>query len=194
MLLFVALIKFNLVLNVDNNIKQWGRISSTPNFYANLPWTADGQVLWKELVQLPSPPDILTGVPRNFPSRAEKFAWCQRELSPFVNGGNNNDNNNDASAKKSSSWTLNHVDMAGKKNNHEIVSGRKKRNNSTINVITCWSRNKHHESRKNHVLIDDRIALRDAWEENGGIFVHHTSAKRTIEILRERGILESSEE
>jgi len=43
------------------------------------------------------------------------------------------------------------------------------------------------------VLIDDRLALREAWEENGGIFVHHTSAERTLEVLRERGILGCSD-
>ncbi len=161
----------------------WGRISSTQNFYANLPWTADGQTLWNELVQLPSPPDILTGVPRNHQSRAEKFAWCQRELISVAAATLDLANGDAATA----SLKVNHVDMAGKKSTHEAVSGRKRK--GYINVITCWSRNKHCESKKNHVLIDDRVSLREAWEEKGGIFVHHTSTERTLEVLRERGIL-----
>jgi len=169
----------------------WGRISSTPNFYANLPWTADGQTLWNELVQqLPSPPDILTGVPRNYQSRAQKFAWCQRELvsaAAAVVVAGTDAKLLSTTAKKSVSLKLNHVDMAGKKSTHEAVSGRKRK--GVINVITCWSRNKHCESKKNHVLIDDRVSLREAWEKNGGIFVHHTSTQRTLEVLRERGIL-----
>ncbi|KAK1741227.1 hypothetical protein QTG54_007705 [Skeletonema marinoi] len=171
----------------------WGRISSTPDFYANLPWTSDGQTLWNELVQLPSPPDILTGVPRNHQSRAEKFAWCQRELISSVAPGrlDNVDTKSSTTTTTVASLKLNHVDMAGKKSTHEAVSGRKRKGH--INVITCWSRNKHCESKKNHVLIDDRLALREAWEENGGIFVHHTSAERTLEVLRERGILGCSD-
>jgi hypothetical protein len=179
------------LVDFDISLSQWGRISSTPDFYANLPWTADGRTLWNELVRLPSPPDILTGVPRNYQSRAEKFAWCQRELIAAAAGLD--DNNDDVESSTTTSITtttslkLNHVDMAGKKNTHETVSGRKRK--GVVNVITCWSRNKHHESKKNHVLIDDRVSLREAWEENGGIFVHHTSAERTLQVLRERGIL-----
>jgi hypothetical protein len=94
------------------------------------------------------------------------------------------------------SLTFNHVDMAGKKNSHELVSGRKRKqdsnNNTVVNVITCWSRNKHYESKNNHVLIDDRLSLREDWENNGGIFIHHTSSEKTIQALRERGIISSS--
>jgi len=144
------------------------------------------------LVQLPSPPDILTGVPRNHQSRAEKFAWCQRELISVAPGRLDNvDTKSSTTTTTVASLKLNHVDMAGKKSTHEAVSGRKRKGH--INVITCWSRNKHCESKKNHVLIDDRLALREAWEENGGIFVHHTSAERTLEVLRERGILGCSD-
>ena len=158
----------------------WGRISSTPNFYTNLPWTSDGQTLWNTLIEeLPCPPDILTGVPRNFQSRAQKFEWCQRELVSAAATG----------TAESTSLKLNHVDMAGKRYIHEVVSGRKRNNGNVINVITCWSKNKHEESRKNHVLIDDRLALREAWQENGGIFIHHTSTVRTLEVLREKGII-----
>ena len=39
------------------------------------------------------------------------------------------------------------------------------------------------------VLIDDRESLRKAWEDKGGIFVHHTSTRRTLELLRKKGIL-----
>ena len=154
----------------------WGRISSTPNFYTNLPWTSDGQTLWNTLLEELPPgcaPDILTGVPRNFQSRAQKFEWCRRELV----------------SAETSDHAVNHVDMAGKRYIHEVVSGRKRKNDNVINVITCWSKNKHEESRKNHVLIDDRLALREAWEQNGGIFIHHTSTVRTLEVLRERGII-----
>ncbi len=137
---------------------------------------------------MPSPPDILTGVPRNHQSRAEKFAWCQRELIS-VAGARVDDANVDTTTTTTTTASLkvNHVDMAGKKSTHEAVLGRKRK--GFINVITCWSRNKHCESKKNHVLIDDRVSLREAWEEKGGIFVHHTSTERTLEVLKERGIL-----
>ena len=79
--------------------------------------------------------------------------------------------------------------MAGKKASHELVTGRRKDKEGVVNVITCWSKNKHCESKANHILIDDRLALREKWEQRGGIFIHHTSAARSIKLLRERGVI-----
>ncbi|KAL7531501.1 hypothetical protein ACHAWF_003793 [Thalassiosira exigua] len=85
--------------------------------------------------------------------------------------------------------------MAGKKSAHEVVYGRRKVKKGVVNVITCWSKNKHQESKSNHVLIDDRLALCDEWEweRRGGIFIHHTSTKRTSSMLRKKGVLSESE-
>ncbi len=110
---------------LPNQGMMWGAISKTPNFYSTLPWTSDGKLLWEELRSLS--PDILTGVPRLNRSRAEKFEWCRKELGVKVN----------------------HLDMAGKKNAHEVVFGR--RREGVVNVITCWSKNKHFESRENQL-------------------------------------------
>lgn len=85
---------------------------------------SDAKLLWKELKSLPSV-DILTGVPMSKNARIEKFAWCKRELGVEVN----------------------HLDMAGSKSAHVVVSGR--RRGDVVNVITCWSKNKHFESRVN---------------------------------------------
>lgn len=148
--------------------RMWGAINKADQFYAKLPWTTDGKELWNELKVLDTTPDILTGVPLTKKSRAEKFAWCQKQLG----------------------ITVNHVDMAGKQSAHELVSGRRKNKLGVVNVITCWSKNKHYESKDNHVLIDDRESLKEAWEGNGGIFIHHTETQRTLSMLRERGILE----
>ncbi len=59
-----------------------------------------------------------------------------------------------------------------------------------INIITCWSKNKHYESKQNHILIDDRIKLRDEWTAKGGIFIHHTCTRDTIRQLTECGIIQ----
>jgi hypothetical protein len=56
-----------------------------------------------------------------------------------------------------------------------------------VPVITCLSRNKAKRAREvtperaTPVLVDDRERLREAWEGIGGIFVHHTSARSSIE-------------
>eukprot|EP00571_Detonula_confervacea_P011929 CAMPEP_0172304280 /NCGR_PEP_ID=MMETSP1058-20130122/5704_1 /TAXON_ID=83371 /ORGANISM="Detonula confervacea, Strain CCMP 353" /LENGTH=240 /DNA_ID=CAMNT_0013015435 /DNA_START=71 /DNA_END=793 /DNA_ORIENTATION=+ len=151
---------------LPNQGMMWGGISKAEKFYARLPWTADGKALWEELKNNhPTTPDILTGVPRTLKSRGEKFAWCKANLGISVN----------------------HVDMAGKKSAHELVTGRRK--NGTVNVITCWSKNKHCESKENHILIDDRLSLREAWEERGGTFIHHISTERTLSMLRQKGVL-----
>jgi len=39
------------------------------------------------------------------------------------------------------------------------------------------------------VLIDDRESLQEEWERAGGIFIHHTDTKSTLEKLQRRGIL-----
>jgi hypothetical protein len=42
------------------------------------------------------------------------------------------------------------------------------------------------------VLIDDRIDLAREWTNKGGIFIHHTDAKSTLQKLVDKGILTSS--
>jgi hypothetical protein len=78
--------------------------------------------------------------------------------------------------------------MAGYQRTHNVV-GNGQRKEGVVNVITCWSRNKHLESGMRTVLIDDRESLARDWEMRGGIFVHHTSTKTTLKQLKELGIL-----
>ncbi len=61
-----------------------------------------------------------------------------------------------------------------------------------VEVITCMSRQKAEKARERSgdlipVLVDDREKLKVAWEEMGGLFIHHISAKQSISALRERG-------
>lgn len=141
----------------------WSIVTSADSFYEHLPWMSDGRELWNAIQHLS--PDILTGVPRHWSARGDKAAWCRRELG----------------------METNHVDMAGSQRSHTIVEGRKKE--GVVNVITCWSRNKHMESGIRTVLIDDRENLAREWEMRGGIFVHHTSTERTLQQLKDHGIL-----
>lgn len=101
--------------------RMWRALSKEKEFYSNLPWMKDGKKLWDAI--RPLGPDILTGVPMNECSRTEKATWCMRELGVETN----------------------HVDAAGPRDSHKVVAGRKRKN--VTNVITCWSRNKHVESR-----------------------------------------------
>jgi hypothetical protein len=142
----------------------WSIVAGADSFYEHLPWMSDGKELWNAIRHLS--PDILTGVPRHWSAREEKAEWCRRELGVPTN----------------------HVDMAGYQRSHHVVEGRKKEGD-VVNVITCWSRNKHMESGVRCVLIDDRENQAKEWEMRGGIFVHHTSTERTLRELRERGIL-----
>ena len=60
-----------------------------------------------------------------------------------------------------------------------------------VPVITCLSRNKAKRARevtparKTPVLVDDRAWIREAWEEIGGIFVHHTDTTSSIARVEE---------
>ena len=107
---------------IPNQGHMWAAISRHPSFYADLPWTEDGRELWDAIKHLN--PSILTGVPRTKKSRLEKATWCKRELGVETN----------------------HVDMAGKRSTHERQEGQMRE--GVVNVITCWSKNKHMESGK----------------------------------------------
>lgn len=150
--------------------RMWSIISRKDGFYEDLPWMKGGAELWEAI--RPLQPDILTGVPMNARASTEKASWCRRELG----------------------IPINHVNMAGPKSSHTIVSGRKQRD--VTNVITCWSRNKFQEARQRAVLIDDRLDLGLMWEKNGGIFIHHTpgQVEPTLSKLKEHGILPTTNE
>lgn len=63
-----------------------------------------------------------------------------------------------------------------------------------VKVITVMSRDKHRYSGPAHVLVDDRVELRAAWEAAGGTFIHHVSAARSITRLRRIGFVPPEEE
>jgi hypothetical protein len=63
-----------------------------------------------------------------------------------------------------------------------------------VEVITCMSRRKpaiaaeRTGSGATPVIVDDRDRIREAWEEMGGIFIHHKSARQSIAELKELGL------
>ena len=56
-------------------------------------------------------------------------------------------------------------------------------------IITCMSREKYLHMHPGDVLVDDYLKYRRHWEEAGGIFIHHTSARSTIAALERIGLL-----
>lgn len=146
----------------------WSLIAKSDRFYERLPWTRDGQALWEQL--RPLQPNILTGVSRGKTCPDEKATWCRRELGVETN----------------------HVCKAARFNKHDVVKGQYKE--GLVNIITCWSSNKHYESGHRAVLIDDREVLAADWVSKGGIFVHHTSTETTLQQLRAHGILDDHTE
>jgi FMN phosphatase YigB (HAD superfamily) len=60
----------------------WRQLARTPDFYANLQWTADGRSLWDYVRHYD--PIILTGLPMGNWARTQKLAWCARELGNAV--------------------------------------------------------------------------------------------------------------
>ena len=165
--------------------RMWGRVLQSDAFFQHLSWTQSGPRLWKALQ--PLRPDILTGVPVLSPSaRREKYLWCLRELQGHYHL--------DATDRP---VRLKHLDMAGRFGTHTSSLSSKsslpslQRTDDTMHIITCWSSNKHHESRPGAVLIDDQEWLRRDWEAKGGIFIHHSpdNVEATLEQLRRHHIL-----
>ncbi|WP_114954617.1 hypothetical protein [Sphingosinicella terrae] len=52
-------------------------------------------------------------------------------------------------------------------------------------IITTMARNKRNHAKHGDVLVDDQLKHRHLWEEMGGVFVHHRSARDTIDALAE---------
>ena len=52
-----------------------------------------------------------------------------------------------------------------------------------VPIITCMARDKFRHMTGADVLVDDTLTHRGAWESAGGTFVHHTSARASLEAL-----------
>lgn len=52
-----------------------------------------------------------------------------------------------------------------------------------VPIITCMARDKSRHLSPGDVLVDDSLTHRARWEEAGGIFVHHTSARESLREL-----------
>jgi hypothetical protein len=59
-----------------------------------------------------------------------------------------------------------------------------------VPMVTCLSRNKVDYCQPGDVLVDDFLKHSQKWIDGGGIFVHHTSARESIDMLKSIGILE----
>jgi len=53
----------------------------------------------------------------------------------------------------------------------------------TTNVIMCLGKEKYKFCKQGDILIDDRLEYKEAWENAGGIFVHHTDSLSSIQKL-----------
>lgn len=51
-------------------------------------------------------------------------------------------------------------------------------------IITCMAVDKRNYARPGDVLIDDTLKHRQRWEDAGGTFIHHRSARESLERLR----------
>lgn len=58
-----------------------------------------------------------------------------------------------------------------------------------VPVITTSAALKREHCHPGDVLVDDKDKYRRLWEEAGGIFVHHSSARASIEALKALGML-----
>ena len=58
-----------------------------------------------------------------------------------------------------------------------------------VPIMTCKAKEKFmHIRHPGDVLVDDYLKYKQQWEEAGGIFIHHVSARNTIKRLDEMGM------
>lgn len=189
------------VADLDKSVL-WATVASVPNFFQDLPWTAEGPALWEAI--LPLQPHILTGIPRHLDSaKVEKFHWCRSNLLKAITTSTTTTTSATTSTTtttgnptgtattprifehvdKACPYTLGHrrpilegLFMPKEQHQEEAATTAARtteEQRDVCQIITCWSTNKHYESGPGHVLIDDRIELQDAWVKGGGIFIHH---------------------
>jgi len=53
-----------------------------------------------------------------------------------------------------------------------------------VRIITTMAKDKRNHAKSGDVLVDDQVRHRDRWEEIGGVFIQHTSARESIEALK----------
>jgi hypothetical protein len=58
-----------------------------------------------------------------------------------------------------------------------------------VPVITTMAALKHEHRHPGDVLVDDRDKHRHLWENEGGVFIHHKSARQSIKELTARGFI-----
>ena len=58
-----------------------------------------------------------------------------------------------------------------------------------VPVITCPSKDKRKYMQPGDIIIDDWKRYQPLWEEAGGVFILHTSAKESIDVLRMAGVI-----
>jgi FMN phosphatase YigB (HAD superfamily) len=58
-----------------------------------------------------------------------------------------------------------------------------------VPVITTMAALKHEHRHPGDVLVDDRDKHRHLWEHEGGVFIHHKSARQSIKELKARGYI-----
>ncbi len=58
-----------------------------------------------------------------------------------------------------------------------------------VDMITCESKNKRNHMNPGDVIVDDWPKYKPLWEEAGGIFILHKTAKESIDELKKIGIL-----
>jgi hypothetical protein len=58
-----------------------------------------------------------------------------------------------------------------------------------VPVITTSAALKREHCQPGDVLVDDRDTYRRLWEAEGGVFIHHSDARSSIEALRAKGFI-----
>ncbi len=57
-----------------------------------------------------------------------------------------------------------------------------------LDIVTCMSKDKRLHMQPGDILVDDFLKYRHLWEQAGGIFVHHTSARESLAQLALLGL------
>lgn len=58
-----------------------------------------------------------------------------------------------------------------------------------VPIVTCKAKEKFmHVRHAGDVLVDDYQKYRQQWEDAGGVFIHHTSARATLRELKDLGL------
>lgn len=150
----------NPIIDDYTDDTQWDKLDK--HAWGGMGWKSGGKEIWEKIKQLDFKPWILTLAPvRGDVIYGKNYSILSKQSKSFV-----------AAVKGKHAWIMEHL-------------GEDQLDRTIVGPINFKKGNviKHKPKGKKYVLVDDNPKYIRSWEEAGGIAIHRTTTKETLEKL-----------